>query len=155
MSQWALDKLVDDSNKWGVFAIKYRTVDCKATLSNPAPYIPIVPDPHAGQNPGINCANVGGSSTTESSSIARAQLRRPTPRPTKHSRKYWARRRVSLPTPCPLVQTPPHNSCMLTLLPCTPSTTSNMRLASLLCHVLFPSYTLLFSGPSNGVQGVI
>eukprot|EP00208_Stichococcus_sp_RCC1054_P003401 CAMPEP_0206142420 /NCGR_PEP_ID=MMETSP1473-20131121/16788_1 /ASSEMBLY_ACC=CAM_ASM_001109 /TAXON_ID=1461547 /ORGANISM="Stichococcus sp, Strain RCC1054" /LENGTH=297 /DNA_ID=CAMNT_0053537415 /DNA_START=113 /DNA_END=1006 /DNA_ORIENTATION=- len=94
MSQWALDKLVDDSNKWGVFAIKYRTVDCKATLSNPAPYIPIVPDPHAGQNPGINCANVGGSSTTESSSIARAQLRRPTPRPTKHSRKYWARRRA-------------------------------------------------------------
>ena len=36
LSQWALEKLVKDIGK-GVFGISYRTVDCKASISNVRP----------------------------------------------------------------------------------------------------------------------
>jgi hypothetical protein len=33
LSQWVLEKLVKDIGK-GVFGISYRTIDCKASISN-------------------------------------------------------------------------------------------------------------------------
>ena len=98
--QWALDKLVSDSSKWGVFAIKYRTIDCGATLANPAPAIPLVADPHTGQKPAdLDCATQGGSSNarttglaTEATSAQRATVSKGFSK--GHSRKFWNRRKV-------------------------------------------------------------
>jgi len=55
VSQWALDKLVRNSNRWGVFAIEYRTIDCGAGLWKEAATIPIVKDPHSGKRGKTDC----------------------------------------------------------------------------------------------------
>lgn len=55
VSQWALDKLVTQSDKWGVFAIKYRTINCNASVNKEAKTIPLVQDPHAGDNKKVDC----------------------------------------------------------------------------------------------------
>lgn len=106
--QWALDKLVDDSSKWGVFGIRYRTIDCNTPIADPAPAIPLVADPHAGNKPAnLNCASQGAAASTqslstESSSATRAVVPKS---PTKassivpnkgngHSAKFWNRRKV-------------------------------------------------------------
>lgn len=56
VSQWALDKLVKNSDRWGVFAIKYRTVNCNAKIRNEAKVVPIVRDPHSGMRGKTDCS---------------------------------------------------------------------------------------------------
>lgn len=106
--QWALDKLVDDSSKWGVFGIQYRTIDCNTPVADPAPAIPLVADPHAGQKPAnLDCASQGPAASTkslstESSSATRAVVSKPPNKASAivpnsgngHSNKYWNRRKV-------------------------------------------------------------
>lgn len=86
VSQWALDKLVDDSQKWGVFAIRYRTIDCQASVAKEAKSIPIFPDPHAGDRGNTNCAAQGGGGlSTQARRTSRATVK------TSHSSKYQYR----------------------------------------------------------------
>lgn len=86
VSQWALDKLVYGSGKFGVFAIKYRTVACNARIEKPAKRISIVRDPHSSMRGKTNCRAQGGHST-QSRRKSRAYAKG------RHSAKFWARRR--------------------------------------------------------------
>lgn len=57
MSQWAINKLVDEIEQ-GVFAISYRTVDCDTPVANEAKLVgKLMSDPHADMKPkSLNCA---------------------------------------------------------------------------------------------------
>lgn len=98
MSQWALEKIAQDVEKWGVFGIQYRTIGCNDQIANEAPEpASIDADPHAGdRKAGEACAgtngegsgNSSGSSAglaTEGVSKARAQPRKAAPKPAPKS----------------------------------------------------------------------
>lgn len=57
MSQWAIDKIVDQSSKWGVFAIAYRPIGCQDELPDQAPEIAIPTSPHDSDRPAqLDCS---------------------------------------------------------------------------------------------------
>jgi hypothetical protein len=92
LSQWALEKIADDTSRWGVFAISYRRLNCDQDLgSQAAPaFAGAAPDPHANLKPaGLDCGvaqpNTGRKAVATST---------PTPAPTASSsgsnnRAYW------------------------------------------------------------------
>lgn len=88
VSQWALDKLVKDSNTWGVFGIKYRTIDCSASIANPAPAIPMAADPHAGEKGNTDCGSQGVAAPTQSLSSG-SQNRQVSSTPSKYDWRSW------------------------------------------------------------------
>lgn len=71
VSQWALDKLVDDSNKYGVFAISYRPIGCEAPLANPARAIPIVNSPFDYMKPSTLDCSTQRSGTPGQNNVSR------------------------------------------------------------------------------------
>jgi len=90
VSEWALEKLVKEPRRWGVFAIKYRTVNCDAKLYKPAKKVPIVRDPHEGQKGNTDC-RAQGAYSTQSRRTSRASVGSSGK---KHSSKYWYRKKL-------------------------------------------------------------
>jgi len=73
VSQWALEKLVKKVDRYGVFAVSYRPIGCRNTLSNQAAAIPIVKSPHDGDKPqNLNC-NTQSTGSKGSSSVNRGR----------------------------------------------------------------------------------
>lgn len=91
LSQWALEKIASDPDRWGVFAIKYRKVSCDLNLgSDEAPAVladPTTEDPHLNLKGNTDCS---AQQYDASSNPPASQQRSASGGSSKYPPGYWS-----------------------------------------------------------------